>query len=607
MPTQYFRAFPSGYYSNRNPLSPPFNKGEDAIFAGENMFHTEKLTLKRRPGRTRWSNQAIASTDVPLGYFSYFDGTNQHVLVDGERNIWEMTPTTKTLLFPKGGSANPASFVAVKDTLYWHTNIVGAAQHKKIATNAYKAWGIARAFGAAATPTITVTAGSVRIRIGWKYRFVYRDSTDAHISSSSQSSVSTGARTAATVTVTAMGTSQSRVTHIDFYRTKDGGSTFFYMSTIANPGEGNSVTVAGDMDDTELNTAIIAPSLTSNNRPPDGLTGIVYHLGRIWGITPDGDVRFSAHAIDGYINGVAEECWPPELVFNFNAPTSLMPTSEGLVVTTQEGKVYLIRGISKYDFDVKELLSNVSILAPSCITKDGDTLYAFTAGKQILEMSTNGVIDLGLPLSAADLATFDPTLSYIAVIRDGVKALLFLSNRDDRMFCYNFNNGTWSPVWTAPDSTVSIGAIGNVQTSVGQQNLLIGPKSGLDGYIWKLNTAINTDDGIPFNAFLQFGSFVIAEPDSLMNLEHLTVEATAQPTVSLLMNEISGTPSGTMEVTEDRPIFATATTIHARRFNPMLSSFSTACRHFQARLAWGAVDDSAELYGFGFTASEFGA
>jgi hypothetical protein len=170
------------------------------------------------------------------------------------------------------------------------------------------------------------------------------------------------------------------------------------------------------------------------------------------------------------------------------------------------------------------------------------------------------------------------------------------------MFCFNFQTNTWSPVWDVDGVVITTSAVRGTQVSLTEpQELLIGPKFGSGGYIWKLNENVNTNDAIVFNAVLRFNSVMIAPPGQTTVLEAVITEASVQPTVTALMQEISGTALGTAEVQNEPPGLDATTTLSSKRHYLSPLPVPTVCRHFQIELAWDAVDDAAELYAIGFT------
>ena len=58
---------------------------------------------------------------------------------------------------------------------------------------------------------------------------------------------------------------------IEIYRNVDGGSLFYFLADVANPGAG-SWTYTDSTADSGLNTAIVAPVAHANDAPPSGIS-----------------------------------------------------------------------------------------------------------------------------------------------------------------------------------------------------------------------------------------------------------------------------------------------------------------------------------------------
>jgi len=594
MQSQYFRDFVSGYYSNRNPLTAPIDRGEESAIAGRNTIHTDRSTFAKRPGLTKWSTIPVPADDTPLQIVDYTDIDEQHVVVDGSKTIKEYTASTVTTLFTKLVSGVLAHMVAASGILYASSTIAGGVRHKRIGSDAFKAWGIDRPTVA---PTVADIGLGATIVINHKYRYVYKDSEDGHISSASPPSVAIGPIGDANIRVTVTGTTQARVDKIDIYRTKDGGSTYFYLTTLNNPGTATTITYDDIISDDNLDVFLICPSEVSNARPPVGLHDLVAHVSRIWGIK-DNTVRASSHPIDGLINGVAEECWPVILTFKFDSPVFLVSTLDGLLVYTRNGDVFLISGRSVFDFDPNLIYTKLPINSRRAVTQDGNIIYLHTSTGEFLRISDR-LENFGVALSKEDLTEFDPSTTHIACHREGTRSAFFAS-ATNRIFRFSVTNGTWSPVWRFEGTTVSTRLIKSVQTELGIFRLIVAPRLNFDGFLWFLDEEATTDDGIEFSPFVQFGSFVLTDPGKITALNSIVTEASRQPTVSLLLQEVSGTPGGVMEVQSEPPLLTQPTTFASHRHYINRSTFPSACRHFQVRLTWPTDDETDELYGLGF-------
>lgn len=173
--------------------------------------------------------------------------------------------------------------------------------------------------------------------------------------------------------------------NIKIHRTTDGGGTYYLLDEIANTGAG-SITYEDDqletgtsggtfndpIPDDVINTAIQAPTLTSNSPPPTVLapleTGtdtpqrsspVVSYSGRLWYAI--GNVLFFS-GDEEIQDGIPEECWPSGFkgnFFRYQYPiTNLQPTADALYVFTLQA-TYQLTGTNLETFSVRPIYENI--------------------------------------------------------------------------------------------------------------------------------------------------------------------------------------------------------------------------------------------------------
>lgn len=168
-------------------------------------------------------------------------------------------------------------------------------------------------------------------------------------------------------------------------RTTDGGGTYWKLKEIANPGSGlhefedkyletgvGGGTFADPIPDDVINTAVQAPSLTTNSPPPTVLdplvtgtdtpqhsTSIVSYSGRLWYAI--GNVLFFS-GDEEIADGIPEECWPSGFkgnFFRFQYPvTNIQPTADSLYVFTLQA-TYQITGTNLETFSARPIFENI--------------------------------------------------------------------------------------------------------------------------------------------------------------------------------------------------------------------------------------------------------
>jgi len=182
--------------------------------------------------------------------------------------------------------------------------------------------------------------------------------------------------------ITVQGTADTtNVPLIGIFRTTDGGGTFYWIEDITNTGAGDITYTddtltsdAGNMDpipDSQLDTATVAPSLTSNSPPPavlaPAVTGVatptlssptVSFQSRLWYAI--GNVLFFS-AEEELTMGIPEESWPSGVLgnfFRFQYPiTNLAATPNNIYVFTIKA-TYIITGTSLATFAAQLILNN---------------------------------------------------------------------------------------------------------------------------------------------------------------------------------------------------------------------------------------------------------
>lgn len=612
MDNRYFQGFSAGFYDNVNPIGVPPDRADDNIIGGNNAFITERGTWAKKPGMTRWSSVAISSGNSVLDWYDHIYSATVKVIGDRLNDVVEFTPSSLVSFYAKTNTLR-ASFVSAGDKLYFGFGdfvspdvpaAASTARKRMPSSSTTKQWGIDKPTVAPQLPDPASVSTGARVHIGWKYKYVWKDSSDGHLSSSSVATGTTGRRLHATFSIIVRGTTQARVTHISLYRTRDGGSTFYFLKDIANPGTDTDVPTTDAQPDSDLNEAIIAPGENSNNPPPTNILDAIYHVGRVWVITGN-NVQCSTNLVDvagaanASLNGVPEECFPPDLVFSFNAPSRLVSTERGLLVFTKHGDVHIISGTSKFDFDPERIKTGMPVMWKNDLATDGEIIYLLTAGQEILRIA-DGIEQIGRPISLATLGTFTPGSCMLSVRRKATKAALYISNSNNKVLRFGISDNVWSNLWEVDGAIISHGPVRAIYTSLGVQDVLYAPKAGIAGSIWKENDNTHKNDSEQYVWSLPWNVFTPSELDTQSRVLSIFTEASRTPTVKLRMAEISGSAGGSMVTVDEPPLQTAPTTISSKRHYPQISTFSLVGRRFQPVFEWDAVDQADELYAWGF-------
>jgi len=299
------------------------------------------------------------------------------------------------------------------------------------------------------------------------------------------------------------GYSDPQVDTIEIYRTDDGGSNFYFLTDIVNPGA-STWTYTDSTPDSGLNDDIVAPLSHVNDPPASGMSLLKYHMGRLWGAS--GNAVYFAAGPDT-TNGVGTEAWPPANVFTFpGAVTCLASTSAGLLVYTSDD-MYMIYGTSTASFYSTVFQRNFGVSSQNCVVQDGDLMFVYTTQRQVFRFS-DSMSEEGFPIGDKFQTGFNPASSYLALHRNGSDSGVFLSDGSANIYKYRIDQQSWSPVTQVVNGA---GAIASIETSTGTYTLLTGRTVGSD-YILGRSLSTFQDAGVSYPCFVTVGTLILAPP-----------------------------------------------------------------------------------------------
>lgn len=589
----YINRWMSGLVTQRSALFTPLSAmglqviaRQDAFYDGLNWEISPVMTPVRRAGYGKYSTAAFGASDYPLQFFSFknLSGTIQ-TLVDCPSQLKSFTTSAQATVFSKSGTAQ-GSFTSVGNTLYYCDG-TDADQKKWDGTTVSK-WGIAKPVTA---PTLGFVAGSLSPTSGFKYCYVYRNSSTGHVSTASPRSASTGPQTSKNITVGYTTSADAQVDKIWIFRTADGGSIFYFLAEIANTGSSYTDSTA----DSGLNTDIVAP-LTGNDPPPTGMSLALFHQGRIWGAS--GNKVYFGSGPDVTV-GVPEESWFLPNVFQFPGKvTCLASTSVGLIVFTT-ADAFIITGSSLADFQHGLWQKNFGVASQNSVAQDGDTLFIFTSRGQLFQIS-GGLEEIGQPIRAK-LQAFTPGNVYLALHRSGEDEGLFVSDGSGNVYRYSIAFSCWNPV--AQPASGTLGAIASIETTTSVWTLMSGRTTG-SGNILARTPGTFLDDGTAYTGYFTVGSLVVAPPRKTSRIESILIESMpvgTYPTVAVLLDEISGSFVTLPNPVPDPPKLAASTTVLMKRHD--LKAAQTPLpqdiRHLQIKVSFIAENFKNEVIGLG--------
>jgi hypothetical protein len=511
------------YYLPKSGFAPPFNVG----FGGAAILDTVTNTV-----------QYVSNTGVSGSSKPSFSGTTGVQTLDGSGGT-QITWVCNGAPLSQG--------------LSWNFGYAYAYSYKaRTATDFYSVASVGPNGGPAVIPTPPGLIGQIGIGYTGGGLPAPTGSKSGQISTASPVTLITTSNPGAQNTLTITGSTDPQVDTIVIWRSKDGGgaANMFELTEIPNPpvtnGIAGTVKFVDFQPDSVLNTQIIAPIAHANDPIPSSVAGfptgasiLVWYGGRLWAAVGN-TLYFSAGPDAFATSGVGTESWPPGN--NFPLPgniTNLIATSTGLIISVLDN-AYVTTGTTSSTFTVPLLWQkNFGVPSINASDQDGDNVFFFTTKGQVWHFSANGLENIG-DLNAVDFGAMTPANVYVSVHRSGVDEGVFVSDGVSNIWRYS----TKSQSWDTPMGIVNgCGAIGSIETSVGNWQLLVGRNVG-SGFILKRDLTLYTDDTLAYHAFMTVGSLVVAPPRQTVVIQSILLQTKAIgtiPSVKVLLNEVSDT------------------------------------------------------------------
>jgi len=455
------------------------------------------------------------------------------------------------------------------------------------------------------------------------------------VSSASPATVTpAGPNPGAVLTISGPVSSNPAVDTIVIWRSADGGGTpnMFELTEIPNsPNAGNgqwsfrdflpdTPTTIGGVSYPGLNELIDAPINGVNNPPLSGFLPMAYNFTRIWG-SVGSTVYFS-----GGPDTIALGAGNPNSSFNIadNLPflatvVRLVKTPQGLVTFLTDSIEIIAGGPATGSFYSVTLAPGIGLGNYNGLDVYMGEMFFFSADNQLMLLSPSlnastfgfalGDQFANQPSSGVSDTTWNPATAYVAVLQSGVDNALFVGDGATGWYRCNPHQVPGAgqgpqPVWS-PFANITGGAKMLYTTEVlpGIKKLLVGSPSP-NKQILERSLTTFTDNGTPYGAFFIMGSIMLCHPGELALLKFIELDMSGvnyQPTVSYLLNEISGVFTPFTRAPQMDPPSIYGTTTVAASYSPsryyFLGNASLArARHMQIRVDLGTTTTGNEVF-----------
>lgn len=449
------------------------------------------------------------------------------------------------------------------------------------------------------------------------------------VSSASPANTQTGSNTGAVLFVSGQYSSDPQVDTIIIWRSLDGGgpAQMFELTEINNVVGGGTWTFKDFLPDAPtsqfpgLNTQIPAPINGVNDPPVAAFLPMVYSFQRIWGA--DGQyVPFSG--------GPDTEVGNPDEAFSISdrlpflaSVTRIVKSAQGLVTFLTDSIEVIIGGPATSTFSSVTWAPGIGLVDYNSLDQFAGEIYFFSSDNQFRVMTpslniTNAgfaiadqfanIPTAGIMSNGLTTQTWDPHKVYVASHQSSIDNAIFIA--DGSIGWYRLNprqSGALpntEPVWS-PFAQITKGCqmVQSVEVAPGIKKLLVGPKLPNSSILVR-DLTVFQDNGTSYDAYFEMGNITLAHPGQLAVLKFLEMDFSGvgfKPTVSYLLNEISGTftPFTANPVFDPPQIYGatiTPTSYSPNRYYFLSNAGLARCRHLRIKVDYGITSAANDLF-----------
>jgi hypothetical protein len=370
-----------------------------------------------------------------------------------------------------------------------------------------------------------------------------------------------------------------------------------------------------------LNVLLPAPVDGVNDPPLSTYLPMAYNFSRIWGANGS-SVNFSGGPDTNV--GNPNEAFLISDELPFLAPViRLVRTPQGLVTFLTDSIEMIQGGPSTATFFSTTMAPGVGLLSYNACDVFAGEIYFFSADKKFRTITPSlNLANYGFPLgdqfanqpiSGVSDTTWDPSKVYVAVHQNGVDDCIFVCDGSTGWYRLNPHQVPGAsqgpePIWS-PYAVITGGAkmVQSVESTPGIFQLIAGGTAPGDNIIAR-DLETFDDDGEQYDAYFVMGSIELGKPGQLGILKFLEFDFSGvayQPTISYLLNEISGDFTAFTNETNQTPVFDPPSlygeTLMPSSYSPNRYYFSATgslarCRHMQIKVDFGTTDVGNEMY-----------
>jgi hypothetical protein len=439
----------------------------------------------------------------------------------------------------------------------------------------------------------------------WLYGYAYKNSISKDISNMSPPSAPISVNKGGEVVLQGAGSSDPQVDVIVLYRTTQGGSTFFLLDEIPNPGD-QVWTYTDTHADGDLTIEIQAQVAGEGTPLPTGASCMEYHVGRIFAAVAN--VVYVSSGPDAVASGSSGNAGF-DITFTAQSKiTRFWVSSLGVVVfTVRDAYIILGNGTDADPLYMVKYVENLPLLNYDAFAIFLTTPYLLTGHRMINALDPSaGIVEASFPI-ADQIAAIDPKTAYVTFHNGPTgETALYVANSQGwyRMAPTSApeHGLNWNPQGVLGQG---ISAFQSVEVLPGTMALLAAPRQGGSGPILMRDTSVNSDNGVLYPSYADIGNIVLAHTGQLAGLAWIALESEAVGTptkVSVMLDETkektgsnSAQFSPVPRTRQDPPNSPPSDTIYSNRHSLLQDQKPVWCKSLKMRLEWPAEDAANEL------------
>lgn len=432
----------------------------------------------------------------------------------------------------------------------------------------------------------------------------------------------TGANSGSINRISGLGSEDPQFDTIIIWRSPDmasGSANMYFLTEILMPPPINGVAQPWTFNDylpnapqiingisyPGLNNLIPAPIDDQNDPPNIDFRPMVFHMNRIWGISKN-EVMFSGGP--DVLAGNSNSAFSPSDEFEYlQNPIRVVKTSQGLAVWLPGSIEFIAGGPLTASFYPITIAPGIGLGNFNALDQHGGEITFVTVDGRLMVLTASlDAVEIGFQIADKILANITPSTAYIADLDVALDQCFFVADGATGWYrCWPRTPQLTGPgISWSPFATITGGCkmVQMVEITPGVKKLLVGAATGGHSILMR-DLSTYKDGNSEYDAWFVIGSLMLCHPGQLAICKFLEFDFSPvdiEPTISFLLNEISGTFTPfTLTPQFDPPslygmVFSPSSYSPLRYYFPGVNAVAR-CRHMQVKIDFGTDNTADEM------------